>query len=80
MKSLRLLALLIATLLLSLPLAYGQQEVDPDHFDQPSAKVLPQNAQAGMKPSSYRHHQHNRVKMASRHGSRMHHHHAHVSA
>lgn len=43
--------------------AYGQQEVDPDHFDHPAAHSM-QNA----KPAVH-HHSSNHVKVASRHHS-----------
>ena len=41
MKSLRSLLLVVAIGSVSLlpALAYGQQEVDPDHFDQPATKA-----------------------------------------
>jgi hypothetical protein len=63
MKVLRLAALMIAMSGAALfPIqAYGQQEVDPDHFDHPAAQAA-QKA----KPSVH-HHAAGHVKLASHH-------------
>lgn len=45
MKSLRILVLILAVGALP-PLLMGQQEVDPDHFDQPAAQANANTAKA----------------------------------
>ena len=83
MKSLRslVLMLVVSTFPAFLVQAYGQQEVDPDHFDQVQAKAANgPKAQAALKTSPS-HHQAGRVRVASKHsGNRSHHHQAHASA
>jgi hypothetical protein len=76
MKSLRslVLILVVSTFPAFLVPAYGQQEVDPDHFDQVQAKSANgPKAQTPWKTSSS-HHQASRVRVASKHsGNRSHH-------
>ncbi len=81
MKSLRSLALLIAVGTISLfpVLAHGQQEVDPDHFDQAPAKVATQKAHSAHMSASSHRQQSGHVKLASKYGSK-HHRHARASA
>lgn len=83
MKSLRFLVLMVVVSVVPgfLLQAYGQQEVDPDHFDQAVTKVTPtQKAHASHNAASSHHHG-SRTRLASRHsGSRSHHHQAHASA
>jgi hypothetical protein len=74
MKSIRLFVLMITIVAFSgLSIqAYAQQEVDPDHFDQPTTKSVATKSHSGHKSGSSHHH-HN--KMASKHsGSKGHHH------
>ena len=51
--------------------AYGQQEVDPDHFDHPAAqsvqKAKPSGQHHAVNQGAANHHSANHVKMASRH-------------
>ena len=63
MKTLRttFLALIVATVSFSATQAFSQQEVDPDHFDQPTATKV---AAPQHKAST---HAHARTKMASKH-------------
>ena len=73
MKSLRILAVMLAASLmplLALP-AHAQQEVDPDHFDQPSvAKAASHLSKTVARPQ-----QHGDAAMASSHaGAKMNHH------
>lgn len=73
MKSLRSLLLVIAIGSVSLlpALAYGQQEVDPDHFDQPAAKASISKAHTP-KPVASRHHSqagHARLASKSHHSA-----------
>jgi len=75
MKSL-LFALILA---LGMTQAYAQQEVDPDHFDQPASHVAARSSQHGHLTAQHRH-QRSRVHLASKHGVKSHHHHAHASA
>jgi hypothetical protein len=78
MKSLRVLALLLAFGAVSAFPApvYGQQEVDPDHFDQ-SAVQGSRSHTAAKAPPARHHLQH--ARLASRHaGSKAHHHSAPV--
>jgi len=75
MKSL-LFALILA---LGMTQAYAQQEVDPDHFDQPASHVAAHSSQHGHLTAQHRHHRSN-VHVASKHGLKSHHHHASVSA
>jgi hypothetical protein len=83
MKSLRLIVLMmvVGAFPAFLPQAVGQQEVDPDHFDQPAANVnASAKASSNHKPASS-HHRASQVRLASRHSSsRVHHHPAHTSA
>jgi hypothetical protein len=78
MKALRFLALLIAVGAVSVFPArvYGQQEVDPDHFDQ--STVHSSKSHSAPKASSVHHHpQH--ARLANRHaGSKAHQHSAPV--
>jgi hypothetical protein len=82
-KLLRFLVLSIAvsTLPAFLVQAYGQQEVDPDHFDQATAKASTSSkAPANHEVASARH-QHSHAKLASKHSSgRPHHHQGRASA
>ncbi len=75
MKALQLFALILA---LGVAPAFAQQEVDPDHFDQPAAKASLQKAPASHS-SAQRLHQHSRT-LASNHAGRVHHHHSHTAA
>ena len=73
MKSLRIVAVMLAASLmplLALP-AHAQQEVDPDHFDQPSvAKPASDHAKTVARPQ-----QHGDAAMANSHaGAKMNHH------
>jgi hypothetical protein len=70
MKSLRILALLLAVgafppLLMQ---AHGQQEVDPDHFDQPPAAQA--NVSTSNTPASHHAQAHKHVRTASKHSIR----------
>ena len=80
MKSLRLIVLMmvVGAFPAFLPQAVGQQEVDPDHFDQPAVKATTgSKAQANHKPASS-HHQGSHARLASRHSSnRTHRHQVH---
>lgn len=75
MKSLRLLIFLIALGMVSLlpGRAQAQQEVDPDHFDQPAATVAASKAH-NSKMASARHPSHANARVASRHATRKGHH------
>ena len=75
MKALQLFALILG---LGLAPVYAQQEVDPDHFDQPAAKTVVQKAPASHS-TAQRAHQHNQT-VASNHSGKVHHHHAHTAA
>jgi hypothetical protein len=76
MKAFRLFVLMITMVAFS-GLAYAQQEVDPDHFDQATTKLVAAKSHSGHKTSSSHHH-HN--KMASKHsGSKQHHHSSRVA-
>jgi hypothetical protein len=78
MKSIRIAALTLALgafSICSLPVQ-AQQEVDPDHFDQPSvapAHVQGSPAQSHHKAMANQHH--SNVKLASKHFHKTHHHH-----
>jgi hypothetical protein len=82
MKSLRLLVLMMAVGAVPafLVQAHGQQEVDPDHFDQAVVKAAPgPKVQANHKtaPSG---HEGSHARLASRHSSsRTHRHQAHLA-
>lgn len=74
MKSLRFLALLIAVGTISVfpARAYGQQEVDPDHFDQSIAQSRSSHNAAKAAPAHH-HSQPAHARIASRHtGSKAH--------
>jgi hypothetical protein len=77
MKSLRKAVLLFALgafSICSLP-GYAQQEVDPDHYDQPaaaSAQVKP----ASSHPKATANQHHSNVKLASKRTHKTHHNHA----
>ncbi|MGO9564882.1 MAG: hypothetical protein ACLPPV_19740 [Candidatus Korobacteraceae bacterium] len=76
MKSLRFLTLLIAVAAVAVCPArvYGQQEVDPDHFDQPIAQSRSSHNVAKAAPTHH-HPQSANARIASRHaGSKAHHH------
>ncbi len=79
MKSLRIPALMLtlgAFSICSVPM-HAQQEVDPDHYDQPSAAaahVQGSGAQSHRKASAPQHH--SNVKLASKHTHKAHHNHA----
>ena len=73
MKSLRVSALMLALAafsICSLPVQ-AQQEVDPDHYDQPAA-AQGSGAQSHHKTIASQHH--SNVKLASKHSSKAHHH------
>jgi hypothetical protein len=82
-KLFRLLALMLAigvfpTFLVQ---AQGQQEVDPDHYDQAQpaqANAHGSKAQSAPKAANVGHRGH--VRMASKHSGRANHHRAHVAA
>ena len=74
MKSLRISALMLALgafAICSLP-AHAQQEVDPDHYDQPAA-AQGAGAQSHHKTIASQHH--SNLKLASKHSHKAHHHH-----
>jgi len=73
MKSLRIAALMLALgafSICSLP-AHAQQEVDPDHFEQPAAAHM--NAQHSGQQAKAQHH--SNMKVASKHSHKAHHYH-----
>jgi hypothetical protein len=75
MKSLRIAALILALgafSINSLP-ANAQQEVDPDHYDQPAAAQA-SAAQSHKQAAAAQHH--SNVKLASKHTHKTHHNHA----
>ena len=74
MKSLKALVLTLAvgTFPGFLMQAHAQQEVDPDHFDQPVAQA---KAQSHHKATAHNQH-HSNVKLASKHSAGKSHHHA----
>jgi len=78
MKTIRLLALLIAVSGVSLfpARALAQQEVAPDHFDQAEMNVSSAHAHSSKAVAQHHHSQASHVKMASKHGSRRAHHHS----
>ncbi len=85
MKSLRAMVLMLAVGALagfSIP-AHAQQEVDPDHFDQPrvQAKVNGDSkAQSQHKAMAAHNQRRSNVKLASKHSTgKRSHHHAHVA-
>jgi len=75
MKSLRALVLTLAvgTFPGFLMQAHAQQEVDPDHFDQPVAQAQAQNHH---KATAAHNQHHSNVKLASKHSAGKSHHHA----
>ncbi len=77
MKSLRFLALLVAVGAACVPArVYGQQEVDPDHFDQSTVQSSKSHMAAKTSPV---HHHSQHARIANRHaGSKSHHHSAPV--
>jgi len=75
MKALQLFALILA---LGVAPAFAQQEIDPDHYDQPAAKAAAQKAPVSHS-SAQRQHQRNQT-VASNHGGKVHHHHSHTAA
>ncbi len=78
MKSLRLLVLMIFAV--GLIQVHAQQEIDPDHFDQPASRVSAHSAEHGGHSTAQNRHKRN-VNLASKHaGTRAHHYHAHTSA
>jgi hypothetical protein len=77
MKSLRIAALILALgafSISSLP-ANAQQEVDPDHYDQPSAASTQAPAAQGHHKAAASQH-HSNVKLASKHTHKAHRQHA----
>jgi len=70
MKSLRMLVLMVAVAAFSpfLMQAHAQQEVDPDHFDQPAAASSNVSSKAQTKHSAVANHK--QVKVASKHNGR----------
>jgi hypothetical protein len=68
MKALQLFALILA---LGVAPAFAQQEIDPDHFDQPAAKAAVQKSH-GSHLNAQRQHRHSQNL-----ASRAHHHHSH---
>ena len=82
MKSVRFLVLLMAVggFPAFLPQAHAQQEVDPDHFDQPAPKGVPaRTVNAGQSAGSV-HGRSSQTRLASKHsGGRVHHRRAHPS-
>jgi len=83
MKSLRVLVLMLAvgTFPGFLMQAHAQQEVDPDHFDQPiaQANVDGSKAQNHHKAKVAQNQNRGNVKLASKHSASKSHHHAHVA-
>jgi hypothetical protein len=80
MKSLRFLALLVAVGAVSVFPArvYGQQEVDPDHFDQSMSQSSKSHTATKAAPAHH-HSQSTHARIASRHaGGKAHHHSAPV--
>ncbi len=74
MKALQLFALILA---LGLAPVFAQQEVDPDHFDQPAAKAAVHKSHGSHLIAQ---HQHSRNhNLASNHAGRAHHHHSHTA-
>jgi len=71
MKALQLFALILA---LGVAPVFAQQEIDPDHFDQPAAKVAVQQNH-GSHLNAQRQHQHNHQTLA-----KAHHHHSRTAA
>lgn len=84
MKSLRIAALILAVG--AFPLfsmqAHAQQEVDPDHFDQPSAQISAHGsrAQNSHKAVAAHNRNHGNTKLASKHAAgKGSHHHSHLA-
>jgi hypothetical protein len=75
MKTLRsaILALMVAAVSFSATQAFAQQEVDPDHFDQPVAA----KPAAPSHKASVQHHANTRASVASKHSKQRH---THVAA
>ena len=82
MKSLRALVLTLAvgTFPGLLMQANAQQEVDPDHFDQPVAQPNAQGSKAQDHHKAAQKQQHSNLKLASKHSAAKSHHHARVAA
>lgn len=81
MKSLRFLVLMIFVSAFPAFLVQAQQEVDPDHFDQPAAKVAAGPQVPANHEKAFSHHHGSHARLASRHSSsRVHHHQARTSA
>jgi hypothetical protein len=76
MKSLRTMVLVLAVTAISFSAtrAFSQQEVDPDHFDQPAAAA---KAAAPVRNGSARHQTHGSTSLASKHSKQ---HHSRASA
>ena len=72
MKSLQLLVLVLAA---GLTQVYAQQEVDPDHFDQPASQTAVQKANVSRLHSQHRP-QRSHQMLASKHAPKGHHHHS----
>ena len=81
MKSLRSVILMLAVGISPafLASAYAQQEVDPDHFEQP-AQVHASSGASVQHKSASSHHRAANAKMASKHAMGKSHHHQHVAA
>ena len=71
-KALQLFALILA---LGLAPVFAQQEVDPDHFDQPTAKAAVHQSRGSHLNAQHQHHQ----TLASNHAGKAHHHHSHTA-
>ena len=85
MKLFRLLTLTLAIGVFPafLMQAQGQQEVDPDHYDQPAAvqaNAHSSKAQSDHKIANAHHQGQNHTRLASKHAGRTNHHRARVSA
>jgi len=72
MKALQLFALILA---LGLAPVFAQQEVDPDHFDQPAAKAAVQKSHGSHLNAQRQHNQ----RLASNHAGKARHHHSHTA-
>ena len=82
MKCLRFLVFLMAVggLPALLSVAHGQQEVDPDHFDQAAGKAIPAPKANASSAAASVHSHPRQTRLASKHtGVRVHHRRAHPS-
>jgi hypothetical protein len=82
MKSFRLWILVIAIGAGSVcpPRTLAQQEVDPDHFDQPTTTSVKSQAHASKKASARHYSQPAQARIAGKRGARKAHHPSHASA